>query len=131
MRQPGFAAALGNEVEVVVRRVHHVDPAPEGRVRAKNGAALVLREHADAGHVRIGVLELGEVVGGVAAGQGVGFERDLEVVVEIGALRGYPLESPAEALGKGLQLGERRARDGGEGNVALTEMGGDAVEVVG
>jgi hypothetical protein len=58
-------------------------------------------------------------------------ERDLEVVVEIGALRGYPFKSPAEALGEGLQLGERRARDGGEGDVALAEMGGDAVEVVG
>src|SRR6267143_230536 len=71
------------------------------------------------------------VVGGVAEGQGLGLEGDLEVVVEIGAVRGYPLECPAETPGECLQLGERRARDGGEGDVALTEMGGDAVEVVG
>src|SRR4029077_16988783 len=38
---------------------------------------------------------------------------------------------PAEAFGEGLQLGRRRARDGGERDVALTQMGGDAVEVVG
>src|SRR5581483_9559286 len=45
--------------------------------------------------------------------------------------RGQPFELPAHASAKALDLGEWRARDGDEGNVAMREMHGHAVDVVG
>ena len=58
-------------------------------------------------------------------------EADAEIVVEAVAVRGHPLEAPAHASAEALDLGERRARDGDEGDVAMGEMHGHAVGVVG
>jgi hypothetical protein len=46
-------------------------------------------------------------------------------------VRGQPLELPAHASAKALDLGERRARDSDEGDVAMREVHGHAVGVVG
>ncbi|MNL76786.1 hypothetical protein D3C87_2028040 [compost metagenome] len=53
------------------------------------------------------------------------------IEVEIAAEGRNPWEAPAEPLPVSLDLGERCARNGGEGHVAMVEMNRDAVEIVG
>src|SRR5208283_1324787 len=57
-------------------------------------------------------------------------ERYAVVVVEIGASRRHPLETPAHALFELLEFGERGAGDSDEGYVAMFEMDGGAIEVI-
>jgi hypothetical protein len=108
----GFVPAFGDEVEVVIGGVHHVEAARVAPVGVEDRAAVVLCKDADAFLVGAGVVIDGIVVGGLAARDLFGLERDVEVVVEIAAGGRQPLESPAQALRKSLQLGERRPRDG-------------------
>ena len=58
-------------------------------------------------------------------------EADAEVVVEVAAVRRHPLELPAHALAKALDLGQRRARDDQQRDVAMRQVHVHAVDVVG
>ena len=53
------------------------------------------------------------------------------IAAEVVAESGDPLEAPSHALLEGFQLLEPCFGNGDEGHVAMGEMDGDAVEVVG
>ena len=61
----------------------------------------------------------------------LGREADVEVAVEVVARRRDPVELPAHALPEALDLGQRRARDGHERDVAVRQVHEHAVGVVG
>ena len=61
----------------------------------------------------------------------LGPEADVEVLVEVVRRRRHPAELPAHALPEALDLGQRRARDGDERDVAVRQVHGHAVGVVG
>src|SRR3546814_1322730 len=71
------------------------------------------------------------VVADLSLGQIFRREADAECVVEVTAVRGNPLELPAHSLAKSLDVGQRRARDGHQGNVTIGQMRCHAFTVVG
>src|SRR5207247_11438148 len=121
---------LGNQVEVVVGGVQHVDSPRVARVRVENGAARVLVEPAHA-------LTVGHADGGfrILTARRPAFDllrsgRRLVVVVEIVPAGGDPFEAPAHAPLEGFELFERRAGDRHEAHVAVIEVDAETVEIV-
>jgi hypothetical protein len=93
-------------------------------------ARVILPEDADAGHF----LTRGratEIVVGRAIGHLVGHEADVEISIKVVAVRRHPRELPAHSLAETLDLGQRRARDGDEGDVAPRQVHNRSVGVVG
>src|SRR2546423_5647004 len=96
-----LVAALGREVQHVVRAHHHLHAAPVGRVGVKDIARVVFVEDADAWPFLRCEGPLAVVVVELALGHFLRREGDAEVAVEVGAMRGHPLELPAHAPAKG------------------------------
>src|SRR5207253_9617378 len=80
---PVFISPLGNQVEVVIRGVHHVDPARVRGVGVKNGAALVLVEHAGPLALRHAGIALRVIVRGRAALELLRSERHVQIMIEV------------------------------------------------
>lgn len=70
-------------------------------------ARIVLEKDADAGPLFVRVWPFAVIVVDMAAGV-FRREADLEIVVEVGAMRGHPFELPSHALPEAFDLGERR-----------------------
>src|SRR5205085_12466242 len=107
-----LVATLGRQIEVLVVDAEGVDAAREGRIRAEDLALLVLEEDAHALALRGEGILLDEVVERLFLLHFLGREGDVEVPVEIVAVRRIPLEAPAHAPVIRRDLGVGRARDG-------------------
>src|SRR5271165_6971715 len=57
-------------------------------------------------------------------------ERDMKIVIEIARRGRYPLDAPPHSLFVGLDLGQRRTRDGDVADVAMLEVDEDAVDMI-
>src|SRR5262249_49253685 len=126
-----FAAALGNQVQVAVRIETGFGAAGVSGISVENIAVLVFVENADAGSLSTGKFRHVEVVVHLALRQLFLGERRVVVVIEVGLIRRDPGKTPAEALFEGFDFRQRRARDGGEADVALREMRDRAVKAIG
>eukprot|EP01136_Pigoraptor_vietnamica_P030119 Opistho-1_new@88919 len=126
-----LVAAPGREVQQVVGAHHHLHAAPVGRVGVEDVARVVLEKGADARRLldREGAHRV--VVVDLAARLHLRRKADVEVVVEVAAVRGQPGKAPAHALAETLDAGQRRARDRHQGDVALRQVRQHAVGVVG
>jgi hypothetical protein len=91
----------------------------------------VFEEHTDTLHFRRVHLVLCVVVDGASVGKSFRRERHVVVVIEIAAGGRQPFEAPPQTRRKGLQLRQRRMRDGDERHVALIQMWHNAVKIVG
>src|SRR5207237_1021475 len=126
-----FVAALGHQVEHVVRAVQRLDAASVARIRVEHRAGPVLVEHARAfaiGHSRV---RRPDIVEQGATLELLRRERHAQVVVEVGAGGRDPLEAPAHASLVALDLVEGRARHGHEADVAVGQVQAGAVVMVG
>src|SRR5258708_34578330 len=120
--------SLGNQVEVLVGSVHHVDAPRVARVGVKHRAALVFVEDADAltvhhAGVRSCIVEERRSTLDFLGGKG-----GLIVKVEIALERRDPLEAPSHPLFEQLDLGKRGSRNGHKGHVAVIEVNTDAIK---
>src|SRR6185437_1553967 len=85
----------------------YIQPASIGRVSVKDRAAL-LDEGAQARRFLAGEFPLGVIVLDLARHLVLG-EGDVEIVIEVAAVRRHPFEFPAHPLLVGLDFGQRRA----------------------
>src|SRR5260221_1445753 len=123
--------SLGNQVEVLVGGIHHIDAPRVARVGVKNRAALVLIEDADAltvhhAGVHSCIVEERRSTLDFLRGKG-----GLIVKVEIALERGDPLEAPSHALFEQLDLGKRGPRNGHKAHITMREVNAAPVERVG
>ena len=107
---PAFISALGCQIQVVIVDVQFVVSPVVARIAVKNGAALILVEHAvpfALGSLRILYLE---VVESVFLCELFRRERYVVVEIEIRIARREPLEIPAHPLLVRRQLARRIRR---------------------
>jgi hypothetical protein len=130
--EPVLVASFGRDVEEVIGADEHVEPAPIAGIGVEHVALVVLVERAGARALlaRKIIHEL-VIIHHLAAGFFLGRRRHLIVVVEIAAERRHPGEFPTHAFFESLDLDERRARDDDETDIALRQMDGGAVEMIG
>src|SRR5580692_2563598 len=120
---PPFLAAEGSEVEIDIRGVVEIGAATIGRVGVKDTVVVATDEYADARHfVGPTLPDVDDIAVVVLDTALFTVKGDVEVVVELGAVRRIPGKRPAHALAKGLDLLKRRARDGYEGGVSGVQV---------
>src|SRR5260370_15226247 len=122
---------FGNEIEVLVGGLHHVDSPRVARVGVKHRAARVLVEHADALTVRIAWIRLRIVVERRSPLDFLGGKGRLIVKVEIARSRGEPLEAPSHPLFERLDLGKRSPRNGHKAHITARKVNTAPIECVG
>src|SRR5260370_20359872 len=120
--------SLGNQVEVLVGGIHHIDAPRVARVGVKNRAALVFVEDADTltihhAGVRSCIAEERRSTLDFLRCKG-----SLIVKVEIALERGDPLEAPSHALFEWLDLGKRGPRNGHKPHITMREVSAAPVE---
>src|ERR1700723_2016434 len=116
-----LVAPLGRHVQKIVNAEHNVEAAGVGGIGMEDGAGRVFRKHARSrSFIR---WKFGSLV--VVINLATGFfsrrERNVIIVVEIAAERGYPLEFPAHAFLKRFDLGDRRVRNRDQRGVAIRQ----------
>src|SRR5260370_40238620 len=119
---------LRSEVEQVIGAVNRVQTARVSRIGVIARAVVATTKDADPrGLLAIG-LDRAEIVLEALLAR---LERRAIVEVEVAAGRRYPAERPAHARLVGVDLRQRRARDGDQRRVAMRQMNVDAIVVVG
>src|ERR1700719_1674692 len=127
----GLIAALRRKIEEHVSAKASFIATRISRIGMKDGAGFILVEHARAVKVFELVLSHLEVVIDLALREFLRSERYVVVVVEIVAIRRYPVKAPFHALLVSLDLVQRRARDRHEGDIVMLQMHVRAVNVIG
>src|SRR5579883_334674 len=125
-----FIAALGNEIEELVRSDQALETTGVRGVGVENIAGFVPVKDADARRL-LGAEALPAIVVFHLAGEFLRREVNAEIALEVVPERRDPVEAPAHALPECLDAPHRRAGHGGEGHVAVREMDLRGIEVVG
>src|SRR5258707_8169990 len=123
--------SLGNQVEVLVGGIHHIDAPRVARVGVKNRAALVFVEDADALTIHHAGVRSYIVEERRSTFDFLRVKGGLIVKVEIALERGDPLEVPSHALFEQLDLGKRGPRNGHKAHITMREVNAAPVERVG
>src|SRR6266508_1736312 len=124
-----LVSALRNQVHVVIGDVEYVQASFVYRVRVVDLPTLV-EEDADPRSLRARPPRPPVVVLDLTRIQFLGSERDPVVEVEIAVRRGVPGECPTHPCLVRGELRVRCPRHGGHRDVAMVQVGRDAVEVV-
>src|SRR5262249_1976807 len=100
-----LVTALRHEVQIIVVRAEEVDAASVSRIGMEYVACIVPGEDADALTLGHPGRHPAEIVYGAPATDFILRERDAIVEIEIGRVRGHPIEAPAHPLAIGGELG--------------------------
>src|SRR5258708_20934649 len=125
-----LVAPLWLQVEVVIGRVQHVDSSRVSRISVIDNPALVAVEDTNALPILAARTGVRIVVKRRSVLELFGGEGGVQVKVEIAPKGRHPLEAPAHALFERLYFGERGARNGNQGRVAMVQVRVQSIEIV-
>src|ERR1700728_1079330 len=129
--QSVLVAALGGDVEEVVRADENIEAAAIARIGVENVAGRAPAERAGAGPLLAGEFLLLIIIHCDPGGFLLRRRRHVIVEVEIAAEGRHPFEMPSHAALEFLDLPERRPGDDDEGDVTLRDVNGRTVEMIG